>query len=263
MESLGLVFRALVMLACLAVVPLVALYGKFLPDIVQAVVQAVKSRGHSDVTASPSAAGGEAPPFAGSSPRTNGGRSIASLGSQGSSAPGPWAGRDQSARPLNEWGRQAATENLAQNAPLERASFNAPVSGHSAERAIDSARSAVAPTPQNPSSGTPAPLSARSAASASRADEPQSSDPQASAGSDCTAQFRGMERRLRELGATYYLLETWGSSGDRYRFFCKMSLAGNADYNRNRIFQATAADPLRAMQDVLGQVEQWRAGTTP
>jgi hypothetical protein len=71
-----------------------------------------------------------------------------------------------------------------------------------------------------------------------------------------------MEQRLRELGATYYLLETWGAGGDRYRFFCKMAIAGNADYNRNRIFQATAVDPLRAMQDVLGQVEQWRSGST-
>ena len=78
MESLGLVFRALVMLACLAVVPLLALYGKFLPDIVQTVVEAVKSRGHSDATASPYAAGGEAPAFAGSPSPRNGGRSIAS-----------------------------------------------------------------------------------------------------------------------------------------------------------------------------------------
>jgi hypothetical protein len=263
MESLGLVFRALVMLACLAVVPLVALYGKFVPDIVQAVVEAVKTRAHTNAITDPNAAGGEAPPFAGSSPRTTGGRSVPSLESQLSGAPGPWTGRDQSARPLNDWGRQAAAENLTEGTPLEHASFNAPVSGHAAEGPVDRAHSAAAPTAQNPASGPAAQLPARSGASPSHADESQAGDPQASAGSDCTAQFRGMEKRLRELGATYYLLETWGSSGDRYRFFCKMSLAGNADYNRNRIFQATAADPLRAMQDVLAQVEQWRAGSTP
>jgi hypothetical protein len=263
MESLGLVFRALVMLACLAVVPLVAMYGKFLPDIVQAVVQAVKSRGHSDATATPNAAGGEAPPFADSSPRTTGGQSVASLDSQRNGAPGPWTGRDQSARPLNDWDRQDASDSPTRNAPLERASFNAPVSRRAADGAADRARLSAAPMPQAPSSGPAAQLPARSGASAGHADESQAGDPQASAGSDCTAQFRGMEKRLRELGATYYLLETWGSSGDRYRFFCKMSLAGNADYNRNRIFQATAADPLRAMQDVLAQVEQWRAGSAP
>src|SRR5258707_10104580 len=146
MESLGLVFRALVMLACLAVVPLVALYGKFLPDIVQAVVEAVKTRGHSNAIADPNTAGGEAPRFAGSSPRTTGGRSVASLDSQRTGAPGPWAGSDQSARPLNDWGRQAATETLTQNSLLERASFNAPVSGHATAGAIDRARSSAAPT---------------------------------------------------------------------------------------------------------------------
>jgi hypothetical protein len=263
MESLGLVFRALVMLACLAVVPLVALYGKFVPDIVQAVVEAVKTRTHTNAIADPNTAGGEAPPFAGSSPRTSGARSVASLESQRSGAPGPWTGRDQSARPLNEWNRQAATDTSTPSTPLERASFNAPVSGRAAEGPVDRARLAAAPTPQSPTSGPAAQLPAWSGASASRGGESQAGDPQASAGSDCTAQFRGMEKRLRELGATYYLLETWGSSGDRYRFFCKMSLAGDADYNRNRIFQATAADPLRAMQDVLAQVEQWRAGSTP
>ena len=85
----------------------------------------------------------------------------------------------------------------------------------------------------------------------------------AGAGDNCTAQFRRMEQRLRQLGATYYLLETWGTTGDRYRFLCKMALAGSADYDRNRIFQATAADPLRAMQNVLEQVEQWRSGRQP
>ena len=90
MESLGLVFRALVMLACLAVVPLVALYGKFLPDIVQAVVEAVKTRGHSNAIADPNTAGGEAPRFAGS------------WTPDGSAAPppGPWVAPRAGASPV-------------------------------------------------------------------------------------------------------------------------------------------------------------------
>jgi hypothetical protein len=244
MESLGLVFRALVMLACLAVVPLVALYGKYVPDFAHAVMEAFKARTQATPASDPKAAGGEAPPFAGSTSRASGGRPAKPSNSLQTGAPAPWADRAQSARPLSDLGRQPSGTG-SQNATLERASFNAPLNGREAEDPGDPGRSAAAPPPH----GSP--------------NESHTGDPQAPAAEDCTAQFRRMEQRLRELGATYYLLETWGTSGDRYRFFCKMALAGNADYNRNRIFQATAADPLRAMQDVLAQVEQWRAGSTP
>lgn len=70
--------------------------------------------------------------------------------------------------------------------------------------------------------------------------------------------FSSIQIRLRELGATYYLLETWGQDGSLYRFHCKMTLAGNSRHNRH--FEATEADPLLAMQRVLEQVEAWRAG---
>jgi hypothetical protein len=70
-------------------------------------------------------------------------------------------------------------------------------------------------------------------------------------------QFRWAEQRLRELGATHYLLETWGPDNNRYRFACKMALGGNTAVNR--YFQAIDDDPWRAMESVLQQVEQWRA----
>ena len=66
-----------------------------------------------------------------------------------------------------------------------------------------------------------------------------------------------IQHRLRQLGATYYLLELWGSEG-QYRFYCKMALGGNPDFSR--YFEATDSDPLRAMAKVLAQVESWRAG---
>lgn len=235
-SSFGLVFRALVMLACLAVVPLLGLYGKYIPDFVQSVVEAYKARTQAKETIDPrAAAGGEAPRFAGGTART---------GSQGGSssttttAPGAWPNPDQPARPLPVL-RQPGQFDSA------RASFNEPADpGTSAE------------APARTSTQGPA------GSNVALAPDPAGGDGQTAPADNCTAQFRRMEQRLRELGATYYLLETWGSSGDRYRFFCKMAIAGNADYNRNRIFQATAADPLRAMQDVLAQVEQWRSGGT-
>ena len=77
--------------------------------------------------------------------------------------------------------------------------------------------------------------------------------------------FAWTQKRLRELGATYYLLETWGPSGGQYRFHCKMPIAGNVDHPRH--FEAMDADPARAMQTVLRQVEDWRQaellGRTP
>jgi hypothetical protein len=101
---------------------------------------------------------------------------------------------------------------------------------------------------------------AKSAAGSALPSEPPNSS---SGAAPSTAQFRHIEQRLRELGATYYLLETWGPGGDQYRFFCRMAIAGNSDYGRNRIFQNTDSDPLRAMLSVLDQAEQWRSGRQP
>jgi hypothetical protein len=70
--------------------------------------------------------------------------------------------------------------------------------------------------------------------------------------------FTVMERRLRELGATYYLLETWGND---YRCHCKMAIANDPTHTRQ--FEATDTDPLRAMGRVVEQVEAWRLGRLP
>ncbi len=70
--------------------------------------------------------------------------------------------------------------------------------------------------------------------------------------------FTTMERRLREYGATYYLLETWGKDGELYRFHCKMAVGNNPNYTRH--FEATDSDALKAMGQVLERVEAWRAG---
>lgn len=69
--------------------------------------------------------------------------------------------------------------------------------------------------------------------------------------------LRQIQQRLHELGATYVLLESFGNQG-LYRFYCKMAMGGNANYTR--YFEATDSDPVRAMTQVLGQVEAWRNG---
>jgi hypothetical protein len=70
--------------------------------------------------------------------------------------------------------------------------------------------------------------------------------------------FSAVTQRLRDLGATYYLLETWGRNGELYRFHCKMAVAGSQSYTRH--FEATSADAAQAMRSVLEQIEAWRSG---
>ncbi len=65
--------------------------------------------------------------------------------------------------------------------------------------------------------------------------------------------------RLQQLGAQYYLLETWGAQPGLYRFHCKMSLAGNSGYVRH--FEATDSDPSEAVAKVVTEVEAWRRQT--
>lgn len=74
------------------------------------------------------------------------------------------------------------------------------------------------------------------------------------AGSD---RFGSMHSRLRQLGATYCLLESWGPQSELYRFHCKMAIGGSANFTRS--FEATDPDPVGAMARVMEQVEQWQA----
>ena len=67
-----------------------------------------------------------------------------------------------------------------------------------------------------------------------------------------------IQDRLRQMGATQCLLESWGNQKQLYRFCCKMAVEGSPNYTR--YFEATDSDPLRTMSQVLRQVEAWRAG---
>jgi hypothetical protein len=81
---------------------------------------------------------------------------------------------------------------------------------------------------------------------------------QGAGGAGAADQFRAIQERLRQLGATYYLLESWGNQQQLYRFYCKMAVGGSAQYTR--CFEATHADALQSMVQVLRQVETWRSG---
>jgi hypothetical protein len=67
-----------------------------------------------------------------------------------------------------------------------------------------------------------------------------------------------IQQRLKELGTIYYRLESWGNRQQLYRFCCRMAVGEDADYTH--YFEAVDADPLRAMRQVLQQVETWKEG---
>lgn len=70
---------------------------------------------------------------------------------------------------------------------------------------------------------------------------------------------------LRKLDATEYTLENWGEGGRFYRFCCAVAVGSSEDLTRQ--FEAIDADPLRAVQQVVGEVTSWQnarrtSGTT-
>jgi hypothetical protein len=69
-------------------------------------------------------------------------------------------------------------------------------------------------------------------------------------------QIEAAAARLRQLGARYYRLESWGEGPQMYHFCCDMPVADSADYTR--CFEATHADPLQAIGEVQRQAENWR-----
>ncbi|HEY2149087.1 MAG TPA: hypothetical protein VGH32_14195, partial [Pirellulales bacterium] len=153
MESLGLVFRALVMLACLALVPLLCLFGNRLPDIAQAVMEAYKSHAPVNSPANSQAAEGEAPLF---------GRSTHS------GAPAPLTDRGLLARPLDQ-----RSGVMTQDA--SQATHNDPVDGHGPSGVNAHGLSATTPISPSPPNGmSDAQASAQSADAAGGASTNQS-----------------------------------------------------------------------------------------
>jgi hypothetical protein len=62
--------------------------------------------------------------------------------------------------------------------------------------------------------------------------------------------------RLEQLGAVEPQLAAWGSSGNLYRFSCRAAIADSPRFARH--FEAVAAQPLVAVEQVVSKVETWR-----
>jgi hypothetical protein len=247
--------RAVVLLVCLVGVPLFAVFGKNAPDVVKALIKDYS--GGPVASQSPEAPLGEAGAFrpglvatqrpapdntAGAAPSDPNASAPRPLVAVADVAPAANAGTAAQANTFSATAERSKLAAQPPSGPVVR-----PVAGSIDQRApgvaaalhTDAPRAAgPAPTVEQP----PRDLSA-----ARKSDSGFPSD-----------YFRGAEQRLRQLGATYYLLETLGSSGDNYRFFCKVALGQGQNSNEALAFFATNADPLAAMEDVVRQVEAWR-----
>lgn len=214
--------RVLVMLAFLVAVPLAAILGSSLPQTIQALLQ-----GHTN-SASARQSGPQAP-------RIRGPSSVDSLPDWPSqSAEGDGASR-----------RSASLLSLASTATIGKAPKS---------ESLLAALMPFGPT-QRPVAAKPlAPAAPLAAASAAAADPQQPSAPSEPGES----RLQAVQQRLQQLGATYYVLESWGNRGQLYRFQCRMAIGGNPNWNR--CFEATDADPLTAITQVMEEVEAWRSG---
>jgi hypothetical protein len=238
-------FRALVMLICLILIPVAAFCGSSFPAVVKAIQDGrwpalADFRGPSAPPASPAL---EAPRFISpvvinapqATPKTSG-FSNPALGLLPSETP---------------------------RSPVITANYNAPISTPAPGEAGQSTN-----FPQNKDSAiglnrglSPVPtgvgnlLSLNHPAVPARLDDPASPAGTTSS-SFPTDQFKYVQDRLRQLGATYYLLETCGNEKREFRFYCRMSIGGDPRVTKS--FSCFDCDPLKAMTQVLKLVEDWQ-----
>ena len=258
-SSTAVMFRALVMLACLVAIPLAAVVGKSLPDVARGLLhgqwpwQKASASGSLD----------EAPPFAPASPASPAAEEFVAGGvpqqsfaaqqpfaAQQSFAPqqslaAPWDASSQGTAALGVVDTavvQASNELFVPSRP-EAARTDWPV-------AVD-----LPSRPDVPGAAV-GPGATMTPAAPTQLAGPGDSRPRVQM---ADGQFASIEGRLRQLGATYYMLESWGDQEQLYRFYCRVAVGGNANYTR--YFEATHFEPLAAMTEVLNQVETWRAAS--
>jgi hypothetical protein len=236
-----LAFRIFVMLSCLILVPMAAIFGSAFPDVVKSVLVDRIVEWSTGKKPDAAQAEGEQPGFGTVSPAPPG---VAAPGARGSEAP--------------RWDAQSGGAWQGQPAAPPEAVVAAGGPGVYLPAANQQA-SYTGPPDANPvGSQSPQVNSEAATAGGPRGIAPLSGAPDRGVPAEHPDRFTAMERKLREYGATYYLLETWGNEGELYRFHCKMAVGNNPNYTRH--FEATDRDALQAMSQVLKRVESWRAG---
>jgi hypothetical protein len=259
-SSTAIAFRALIMLIFMICVPLVAIFGRDLPEVIKGLldgrisVQVTEQNKVATTPAAPQAVTPPNNPFADAAPYRAG--------------PAP-AAMPPAAIPA------AATPNMQTAGPVVPAADFPAGPAPAAVPAVGFLPPANGPAsvpppsnpysePSNPTANWPNIAAAQTPPDAFN--PPQDARPAAAsepAGPEGTAAltsgdnaFRQIGARLRELGAANYRLETWGAQNEQYRFECRMSIGGNIGVTQH--FEAVEDDPLRAMENVLRQVDDWQ-----
>lgn len=259
-SSLVVAFRAFVMLACLVLVPLAAIFGSAFPDVVKSVLidrflpREAQHTGATHVAEAPRFGGANSASLYSAQPQTAPLQRRAGDAFQNSSAP-------------REVQQAAAWSPTAQSPFSQPGGTNVPVAQIPDNRSPAASSSEAPPWPGNTNSdwrggGSPA----SGAVVMQQQATPQYASPMPSAAAPIpensvqtqSERFSAMEQHLRQGGALYYRLESWGNAPGLYRFHCRMPIAGNVNVTQN--FEATDKDALQAMSRVVAQVDQWRAG---
>jgi hypothetical protein len=257
-SSTVLAFRALIMLACMIVVPVLAICGTSwtkalgwgskpaVPESAVKVLKAPRQGVERPAAGTQSAAGrrSNSPPLWNAENQPQGiAPAVAFASPQAVSPP-------------------AAAYLPPGTADSYPASFESPAQGHGGPSPTTSPRAVIRRVTEVSGmpgdAGTPANRDGGNIPAGYVAPVPAPPSETTNPGADW---FTWTQQRLRDLGATYYLLETWGRNGELYRFHCNMAIAGNPDYTRH--FEATDASAGKAMRAVLEQVEAWRYGRQP
>ena len=255
-SSIIVAFRAFVMLACLILVPLAAIFGSAFPDVVRSVLldrflpRQPEHAAQTQVAEAPRfGQSGSASPYRFDSPaetaRSGGESWPAREGVQQAAA---WT---QAAPNHADTSRpQPPIAQIPAGSPASRSNSEAPAwqGGPGSDWRGSSA----------PNTGYSQPTSPQTSVPPSPLATPGAPVPGAlAAGAQSQSDhFSAMERRLRQYGATYYRLESWGNDPGLYRFYCRMAVGNSANVTQN--FEATDKDALQAMTRVMSQVEDWR-----
>jgi hypothetical protein len=72
------------------------------------------------------------------------------------------------------------------------------------------------------------------------------------------ARLSALVERLTQLGVRDQSLAAWGRGGELTRFSCSVPWANSPAYSRH--FEAVAATPLAAVEQVAAEIEAWRSG---
>ena len=258
-SSTSVACRMGVMLACLIAIPLAALFGTKLPGLVSRWLD--RERDSASVSSQQERC--EAPPFDGSSTASP---------TNGPNAP-EWGSRPAGPAAAVEFGQSPSVPD-----PLDRRADRAPTHylGDRSRKGFPPWPPGSAdPTGEGPVAISPAVFESsalplvRVAPAEWREDSAPAEgtlahwassrgDPAALSQAFAeTPQSKEILRGLRESGACYYALETWGARGQYYRFQARIAAGDGASYVRH--FNAIEPDAVGAMASVLDQVQGWQA----